>query len=190
MTRVNLLQPRLPSQEILSRRRVRAAYGGVVVLVGVSVLALLGIMVSRFMLQERLQSVENQLAAEATMAKEAAALEKAIREAEERAELVSQLPQAEERLAALVSAVDGARPAGCTIRRITVDADGSLFITGTASSHQTVAHFVDQLRNLPGLADVTFQESAMAQKGEGISFDLRGAVAQPQAETSEGGDQA
>lgn len=191
MTRVNLLQPRLPSQEVLSRRRVRAANWGVVALAGVSVLALVGIMASRFILQARLESIENQIAAEAPMAREAVALEKAIREAEKRAELVSQLPDAEERLAALVARVDGARPAGCTIQRIVIQEDGLLAISGTASSHETVAYFIDQLRNLPDLATVEFQDSAVSTgKSGGIAFKLQGTLAQPQEFTSEGGDQA
>lgn len=211
MTRVNLLQPRLPSQEVLSRRRVRAANWGVVALAGVSVLALVGIMASRFILQARLESIENQIAAEAPMAREAVALEKAIREAEKRAELVSQLPDAEERgrcrrrssvrrsqlpdaeerLAALVARVDGARPAGCTIQRIVIQEDGLLAISGTASSHETVAYFIDQLRNLPDLATVEFQDSAVSTgKSGGIAFKLQGRLAQPQEFTSEGGDQA
>lgn len=190
MTRVNLLQPRLPSQEILVRRRVRAANWAVVALAGVSVLALLGILLSRFILQDRLETIENQIAAEAPMAREAVALEKAIWEAEKRTELVSQLPKAEERLAELIAEMDGARPAGCTVERIVIQDDGLFAISGTAASHQTVAYYVDQLRNLPALGEVVFEDSTAARTGGGITFNLRGTLAQPQAGASEGGDQA
>lgn len=188
MTRVNLLQPRLPSQEILAQRRVRSARLAIVGLAALSAAALVWMLISRFAWEDKLAATEAEIAAETSMAKEATALDRAIQEADTRAQFLAELPQKEERIGALVAAINAVQPAGCSVQQVAVEADGSLRIAGTAASHQQVADYVDKLRALPALAGVTFEGSETPNESQNVTFTLQAAMALPAESAAEGGD--
>ncbi|HEY8346213.1 MAG TPA: PilN domain-containing protein [Symbiobacteriaceae bacterium] len=190
MMRVNLLQPRIPSREALVRKRLRVSTTAVVGLAIASALALVWILFSRWALSDQLEAVQAQIAAEQSRVAEARSLLSAIREAEARTKLLQQLPKREDRFAQLITKINGVRPAGVQLNGITIQSDGSVFIAGTANSHQLVADYLDRLRLLSGLSGMTFDSSTRTGENQQITFVFRGTLASPAAAAAEaeGGD--
>jgi len=185
MIRINFLAPRLPSRQTLRVRRLTRTASLMLLVISVSVGALLWVLTSQNSLKARIAAVDASLAAEAANLAEWQSISAQVKEAERREETLALIPEAASRFGPLIQTLDELMPAGCSLLSVVVDSGGEIVLMGSATGHNVVAAYLDQVRTVPGLEGAELQ-SAQQSAGR-ISFRLHAALADLAAGDGKGG---